>query len=205
MNEDHVNLYRTIGGLRRGDVAALGERIKALLRESKAHFAREEALMDIYGYDLGRAHRYEHLALIRSLEMYQSRLSAAPGAANEDVSRYLKQWLTKHIRTADRMLERFLLTADRNRELHCRMAVTAASRVKLGVLLVSSRNRSADARELFAGQPIDDSPTAKAGLHLDEVMGVGLNSADDCGIAPQGVIMHGRQQGFGIPGGDDGQ
>ena len=43
--------------------------------------------------------------------------------------------------------------------------------------------RSADARQLLAGEPVDDPPAAERGAHLDEAVGVLDRAADDRRIA----------------------
>ena len=46
--------------------------------------------------------------------------------------------------------------------------------------------RSADARQLVAGQPVDDAPAAEAGAHLHEVVRVGHHLADQRRLRPSG-------------------
>ncbi|MEI6559115.1 MAG: hemerythrin family protein [Rhodospirillaceae bacterium] len=128
MNEDHIELYRILGelrlsGVRSADDAAVRERKRAatldvmqrLIEESRAHFRREEALMARYDYPAARAHKDDHLVLLMSIEVYFAQVAAGSVPATDEVSDYLKTWLTSHIRNADHLLERFLCSALKRR------------------------------------------------------------------------------------------
>ncbi len=124
MNDDHVDLYRIVaelrdgiaiqvrGGTERGfqQINLLGT-IQKLIDKARAHFQREEALMAEYGYPDARAHRSEHLMLLRSIETYHANLASGGRPITDEVVKYLKAWLTNHIRTTDRQLDRFLVSA----------------------------------------------------------------------------------------------
>ena len=126
MNDDHVTLYRIFAELRdavavqtkgeteRGfrEITLLGI-IRKLIDKVRDHFGREEALMDKYSYPEARAHRSEHLMLLRSIETYHANLISGARPITDEVVKYLKAWLTNHIRTADRRLDRFLVSAAR--------------------------------------------------------------------------------------------
>ena len=121
MNEDHAELYKLVAQLR--DVA--GWRCKSdedraeqhasfltlvgkLVVDVTAHFEREEGLMKRYDYPLARQHGKEHVVLLRTIETFQIGLrNESPPLTAETVD-YLKEWLTRHIGSADRHLETFL-------------------------------------------------------------------------------------------------
>ena len=127
MNEDHVHLYRTLKELkdclgipcrdnaeRVRQRAAVLDIFQALIAESREHFRREEALMELFKYPDLKTHRSEHTMLARSVEMYLSRLTQGMNAIDSTVAVYLKSWLTNHIRTTDRELERFLVRTSKS-------------------------------------------------------------------------------------------
>jgi len=126
MNDDHVHLYRTLKELKAAIAtpcrdsadrvrrrAAILEVFQTLIAESREHFRREEALMELFKYPDLKAHRTEHVMLARSVEMYLSRLMESSEAIDGSVAVYLQSWLTNHIRTTDRDLERFLVRTSR--------------------------------------------------------------------------------------------
>ena len=136
MNEDHVQLYKILGELRqissrRGEDAVTRDQkhkatldvMQRLINETREHFLREEAMMERYDYPETRAHKQDHLMLLRSVEVYYSKVASASVPIGEEVSQYLKAWLTNHIRHADRLLERFLFTAHKNRDTRDQMAL----------------------------------------------------------------------------------
>jgi hemerythrin-like metal-binding protein len=126
MNDDHVELYRIVSEL--SDI--VGQRctspherdvqrlhllgvVQKLIDKATEHFRREEHLMEAYRYPEAKVHRSEHLMLQRTIETTLSRLSAEHHPITEDVPKNLKSWLTNHIRTADRQLDRFLIAASK--------------------------------------------------------------------------------------------
>jgi hemerythrin len=131
VNEDHVRLYQILGELRqtiggRGDdaVSRAGKRkrmlgvVQRLIAECEDHFLREEALMVLHGFPGLAHHRAEHRALSRNVQGYASRLASGQAPITQDVSQFFKDWLTTHIRSTDRLLERFLFSACKDRDLH---------------------------------------------------------------------------------------
>ena len=152
MNEDHVLLYKILGELRQGSVkrgddhVVRGQKLKAtleimgrLIAETKAHFQREEALMDNHAYPETRAHKQDHLMLIRSIEVYYAKIATGTVPVTEEVSQYLKAWLTNHIRHADRLLERFLFSAHKNRDTHDQMALDSADMGKFLAMVAAAK------------------------------------------------------------------
>jgi hemerythrin-like metal-binding protein len=124
MNDDHAALYRILAELREGIAtqpngetergfqrAILLSTARKLIDKAREHFQREEALMAAYGYPEIKAHRSEHLMLLRTVETYHATLASSHRPITGDVAKYFKAWLTNHIRTADRRLDRFLVSA----------------------------------------------------------------------------------------------
>ena len=152
-NEDHVHLYKILGELRqvsakRGDDHVVRERklkatleiMRRLITEAKAHFQREEALMERYNYPEIRAHKQDHLMLQRSVEVYYNKIATCTVPVTEDASQYLKSWLTSHIRHADRLLERFLFTAHKNRDTHDQMALDSVDMGKFLAMVAAGKS-----------------------------------------------------------------
>ncbi len=126
MNDDHVELYRVVEDLQKavtrrcnGDTERSLQKveilaiIKTLIDKAAEHFQREDALMDRYRYPERREHRGEHGMLLCSVETYYANLAASGQPITKEVVRYLKDWLTNHIRTADHRLDRFLTSVTR--------------------------------------------------------------------------------------------
>lgn len=131
ISEDHVRLYQILGELRqaigvRGDGAAGRESqrqiildiVRRLMTECDEHFLREETLMTLHGFAGLVQHRSEHRLLMRDVQSYYSRLATGRVPMTEDVSQFFKTWLTTHIRTTDRQLERFLFSVCKDRDIH---------------------------------------------------------------------------------------
>src|SRR5512132_2361838 len=58
--------------------------------------------------------------------------------------------------------------------------------------------RLADARELLAGQPVDDAVAAEPGAHLHEAVRIADDLADDRRLPAERMRAHGRQQPFRV-------
>ncbi len=156
MNEDHVLLYKILGELRQGSVKrgddpatreaklkATVDIIQRLIAETKAHFLREEALMEKRHYPEIRAHKQDHLMLLRSIEVYHAKIVTGMIPVTEDASQYLKGWLTNHIRHADRLLERFLFSAHKSRDGYDQMALDSADMGKFLAMIAAGKPSTA--------------------------------------------------------------
>ena len=152
MNDDHVHLYKILGELRqvsarRGDdhvtrdqkLKSTLEIMQRLVKEARDHFQREEALMEGANYPETAAHKRDHLMLLRSVEVYYSKVATCTVPVTEDISQYLKSWLTNHIRHADRLLERFLFSAHKNRDTHDQMALDSADMGKFLAMVAAAK------------------------------------------------------------------
>lgn len=149
MNEDHVHLYRILGELRQGTCGQGASRtdkrhhcidvVQRLMAESAGHFGREEALMDSHRYPDAKAHKTEHLMLSRSIQVYHAKLSGGALPPVEEVAQYLKTWLTTHIRSTDRQLERFLFDAHKARDGHGQMALSPVDLARFNAMVAAGR------------------------------------------------------------------
>ena len=75
---------------------------------AEVHFAEEEELMRQHGYPGLKAHIQLHQGFSRQAEVFLNELETAPLAITSEVSRYLMEWLVKHIQKADFQYGRFL-------------------------------------------------------------------------------------------------
>lgn len=115
MNSDHIEMIQLIAQLRDG--AALGwdrhrllDIISRLISFSQEHFRREEKLMNKFHYPATDEHKRQHAMLIRQAEAYLYNMSNGCQGEPRDIATYFHRWITDHIRTFDRELERFLST-----------------------------------------------------------------------------------------------
>ena len=93
-----------VGQLTGHDVAGLVDSLKELMRYTEHHFATEERLMDEVGAGAER-HRSEHRRLIDGLMRYTVSLDVRTVGQS---SRFLQDWLFKHIDEVDRPFAAFL-------------------------------------------------------------------------------------------------
>ncbi len=107
IDEEHRQLVQIINDLH---VAMLEHRDKAfmsrvfaeLVERTKAHFATEEALFQEHGYPAEASHRDEHRHLAERVIELREEFDAGNTAVTLEVMRFLRDWLIKHIVTADR-------------------------------------------------------------------------------------------------------
>lgn len=130
MNDDHVHLYQLLGEIRQKIGAQSGKEsdsdknarrkllvglLERLIRETREHFLREEALMEMYGFPEMSDHQAHHGMMLQQIQTFHAQLASGRMPVSQDVSGYVKAWLTGHIRTYDRDLERFLFEVDKQR------------------------------------------------------------------------------------------
>ena len=110
----HQELFRRAGrlleGLRRGDVAELGELVDYLHRYAITHFGAEEAAMRDLRYPGYQRHKAEHDRFIGDLLVLAADLEREGGGAflALRVDHWLRAWLTQHVCATDTELARFL-------------------------------------------------------------------------------------------------
>jgi hemerythrin len=147
MNDDHVRLYQLLGEMRQaaiggndGEPARLARQrlltglIERLIRESREHFAREEALMALHAYPAAATHRAQHAMLMQQIQTFHANVAGGRFSRSQDIPAYVKAWLTGHIRTHDRDLERFLFEEAKRRNTSDQMPDTAATLARLNPL-----------------------------------------------------------------------
>lgn len=109
IDEDHRRLLELLELLEqaralRVDAAVIKETIRDLLDVFRAHFEREELLMEEVAYAQLADHRLAHKLMITAFGQLVAGFTEedAPGA--DSVAEFLAGWLTNHIDGADRPL-----------------------------------------------------------------------------------------------------
>jgi hemerythrin len=76
--------------------------LNELVAYTRYHFAREENLLEEYGFPDLEQHRQQHNDMIAKVEEAIARYEYAPEDSIEDLIEFLKQWLIHHICGSDR-------------------------------------------------------------------------------------------------------
>lgn len=82
--------------------------ISRLRTFAKVHFEFEEALLRMFGYDQSAEHEAAHKHFFAQLKVIEQR--SAGQRADEDIVKFLSDWLMKHILIADQHYAEFILS-----------------------------------------------------------------------------------------------
>lgn len=99
---DLLNKLHTAIIERHGTEAA-HEIVNELAEYTKIHFAVEESLMRILGYEGYEDHKHHHEQLIDELVELRDKLETQQKAVSFELLHFLKMWLTKHIMEEDQL------------------------------------------------------------------------------------------------------
>jgi hemerythrin len=80
---------------------AVGKIITSLVSYTRFHFASEEAMMKKYNYPGYLKHKALHEDLTRQVLEFQAKYAAGQLGIGVQLSQFLKDWLTGHIRGED--------------------------------------------------------------------------------------------------------
>lgn len=83
------------------------EALDALVDYTKTHFAREEQLMDQYGYPDAENHKRQHREMIDKVEALSATYRQDPDRSLEEALAFLKKWLMDHIGGTDQQYAGF--------------------------------------------------------------------------------------------------
>jgi hemerythrin len=107
MDEEHIALFALFN-----DVCAAVEEerppretealLRALLEQTREHFASEERLLASTGFPDFTAHADHHRELNTTLRNYIGQFERNETGSSEGLLSFLRQWLTGHIRHEDR-------------------------------------------------------------------------------------------------------
>lgn len=84
-----------------------------LILYTQTHFATEEALMGILGYEQSEAHKHNHQKLVDQVLDFKNRVVNEHGSVNFTLMHFLKQWLIHHIMEDDKAFGEFCLDVTR--------------------------------------------------------------------------------------------
>ena len=91
----------------RGD-AAIGEILDPLIEYTKVHFSSEELLMRLYQYPRHQEHVDDHERIVERLEGLRRARRAGGEVSARSAADEPSDWISAHIRGADRALGHFL-------------------------------------------------------------------------------------------------
>lgn len=94
-------------GAEHGVLAAI---LDQLVDFTKMHFASEEALMRLYGYERFAAHVAQHEETLERIEALRQASETGAEDLTAETLVHLRHWLVEHIRYADRAFGRFLVS-----------------------------------------------------------------------------------------------
>jgi len=96
---NYINeMYRAIAS---GSHDAVVDVVQKTVEYTKIHFAVEEALMRIFGYEDYSEHKAIHDQIIQQVLMYQGRVLIGEEVGMEMIA-FLKDWLFDHINGSDK-------------------------------------------------------------------------------------------------------
>lgn len=100
----HSRLYSLLERLRQSTDKNYGYAVNAILAELdielRIHFSVEESLMQLLSFPETDAHVAEHRQLAQQLKQFRQR--AQDHDVSEDLTGFIKRWLTDHIDSFDR-------------------------------------------------------------------------------------------------------
>ncbi len=86
----------------KGDRAAIGTKLDALVKYVVDHFAEEEKLMTTTGYAGYDAHKAEHTKLLETCGGVAAKFHAGELEITQDTTAFVKDWLVSHIPNVDK-------------------------------------------------------------------------------------------------------
>jgi len=85
----------------------LGKMISKMLDSTRAHFSREEKLMEKYGYPDLPLQRNEHRLFIEKILVFKSDFDGGRKLLSVKIITFFKTWLSQHFSTADKRYAQF--------------------------------------------------------------------------------------------------
>ncbi len=113
---DEVVLVNALGALIRQaqsgslDAAAINQALAEWLEHTRAHFERENRLMEEYGFPPYPVHAQEHATVLDELEQIQDQWQQQQALEPlvEFVTQRWPQWFMRHVQTMDTITAQFL-------------------------------------------------------------------------------------------------
>ena len=106
-DDDHKKLFSLLNALHDAMKAGKGREViqkvvKDLADYTRYHFSQEEALLAKTNYPDFLNHKAQHSIFVQQVEQFQSALAAGDMSQSIAVTDFLRNWLAKHIKQADR-------------------------------------------------------------------------------------------------------
>jgi hemerythrin len=116
IDEQHKKLVQLVNKLNDAMVAghgrdAIGPTLTELVKYTQYHFATEERLMKLHGYEHSAEHKAEHAKLLRDVGDFKVRFDAGNSMLSIELLRFLRDWLFGHIAGSDMKLAKCLIAA----------------------------------------------------------------------------------------------
>lgn len=113
IDTQHKRLFQVVGDLHQAmkdgkGAEAIGKILGGLLSYTKTHFADEEKVMQQANFPGLADHRKLHEALTEKVADYQNQFESGRIQIVIELSRFLNQWLTSHIKGYDQEYARFM-------------------------------------------------------------------------------------------------
>lgn len=109
IDADHKKLVALVCRLYEAMQAGQGNAVCArilgdLIAYTKTHFEMEEALMAANAYPRLAEHKAQHAKLVHDVMEFKARLDAGSTALTVALFKFLKDWLSNHIKGSDHLL-----------------------------------------------------------------------------------------------------
>jgi hemerythrin len=116
IDDQHKKLVELVNKLNDAMLAghgrdAIGPTLTELVKYTQYHFATEERLMKLHGYEHSAEHKAEHARLLHDVGDFKTRFDAGNAMLSIELLRFLRNWLSGHIAGSDTKLAQCLLAA----------------------------------------------------------------------------------------------
>jgi hemerythrin len=113
IDEQHQSLFEIVNTLHeavinREDVDTLQRIMDGFARHTVDHFQQEEALMLMVHYPDYARHKQTHDLLLSKMSSLLQKLHAQHVEMTVDITQFISEWLTHHIKGEDRKMTQFL-------------------------------------------------------------------------------------------------
>jgi hemerythrin len=113
IDHDHMKLIEMVNRLYEAIQAGQGQAtcgpiLGDLVDYTRTHFATEERLMALHGYEHAAEHRAQHEKLVAQVRDFQRRFDAGSAMLTVAMLQFLMDWLSNHILRSDRALAQAL-------------------------------------------------------------------------------------------------
>ncbi len=114
IDRQHKRLISLINGLhdamrnRQAD-KALGGILISLINYTEVHFSTEEKYFAAFGYPETNSHKQEHKEFVVKISGFERDFREGKMMLSIDVMKFLKNWLTNHIKKSDKAYAPFLM------------------------------------------------------------------------------------------------